>query len=245
VIPATQLVAGPVQVLLVTFCDALQDLDRLRGFLSGAELQRGGRLLDQRRRDLFFASRGMLREMLGERIGEEPGAVALCEGEYGKPGLAGRAGGHPIGFNLSHAGDYLLFAFAEGCEIGVDLEQVRQDLPFPAMAKRYFSEREREELFSLPLGEQVAAFYRCWTRKEAYLKGTGTGFSQSSTAFDVSLLPDQPAALLAHRTLPSEPRNWSLQDLSVPQGYCAAFAAGIQPLCISPVGATSGSRSLS
>jgi 4'-phosphopantetheinyl transferase len=227
VIPATQLVAGEVQVLLVSFGDALQDLDRLRGILSREELRRGGRLLDQRRRDLFFASRGMLREMLGERIGEEPGAVALCEGEHGKPRLAGRAGDDRIGFNLSHAGDYLLFAFAEGREVGVDLEQVRQDIPYPAMAKRYFSEREREELFSLPAEEQVAAFYRCWTRKEAYLKGTGTGFSQPSTAFDVSLLPDQPAALLAHRPHPFEPRNWILQDLSVPQAYCAALAAGM------------------
>lgn len=225
-IPAIQVAAGEVQVLLLSFCDALQDLDRLRSFLSGEEVRRGGRLLDKRRRDLFFAGRGILRELLAERIGAEPGAVALCEGEYGKPGLVGRAGCNRIGFNLSHAGDHLLFAFAEGREIGVDLEQVRQDLPYPAMAKRYFSEREREELFSLPPEEQIAAFYRCWTRKEAYLKGTGTGFSQPSTAFDVSLLPDQPALLLAHRTLPSEPQNWTLQDLSVPAGYCAALATG-------------------
>jgi 4'-phosphopantetheinyl transferase len=226
-IPVTLLEAGDVQVLLVSFGDALRELGRLRSFLSGEELQRGERLLDQRRRDLFAASRGILREMLGERTGTDPGAVALCDGEYGKPGLAGREASNRISFNLSHAGDYLIYAFAEGGEVGVDLEQVRQDLPYTAMARRYFSEREQEELFSLPLQDQIAGFYRCWTRKEAYLKGTGTGFSHPSTAFDVSLLPDQPPALLAHRMLPSEPRMWDLKDLSVPDGYCAVLAVQI------------------
>jgi 4'-phosphopantetheinyl transferase len=225
VIPAQLLETGEVQVLLVSLHDALNDLARLRNFLIDEELQRGGRLLDQRRRDLFFAGRGILRELLAQRIGEEPGSIVLSAGAYGKPELDRRYGADRIRFNLSHAGDYLLYAFANRA-VGVDLEPVRQDLPYAAMAKRYFSEREQEELFSLPLQDQLPAFYRCWTRKEAYLKGTGTGFSQPSTCFDVSLLPHQAPALLAHRTLSSEPQLWRLEDLSVPEGYCAALALG-------------------
>jgi len=92
------------------------------------------------------------------------------------------------------------------------------------MARRYFSQHEQEDLFTLLPEERLAAFYRCWTRKEAYLKGTGTGFSQPSTSFDVSLLPQQAPALLAHRGSPAEMDRWSICDLPVPEGYCAAIA---------------------
>ena len=109
------------------------------------------------------------------------------------------------------------------------MEQARTDLPFRVMAERFFSEREKEELFSLPPGEQAGAFYRCWTRKEAYLKGTGTGFSQPSNGFDISLLPHQPPALLAHRGNPAEAGRWSIRDIELPAGFCAAVAFSSPP----------------
>jgi len=70
----------------------------------------------------------------------------------------------------------------------------------------------------------LAAFYRCWTRKEAYLKGCGSGFSQPSTCCDVSLLPAHPPAVLEHRINFAEPERWRLTDFTVPTGFCAALA---------------------
>ena len=216
--------AGQVQLRLVCLDCEAGELARLQGFLSAEELQRGNRLLDPERRRRFFAGRGILREILAGCLGEEPGEIRLSEGEFGKPHLSDHLEPDSISFNLSHAGNRLLLAFAAGCELGVDLEQLRAELPFRAMAERYFSRRERMELFALPASEQLSAFYRCWTRKEAYLKGAGSGFSQPSDGFDVSLLPQQPPKLLAHRSLPSETARWCIEDLAVPDGYCAALA---------------------
>lgn len=215
---------GQVQLRLVSLAAAVERLSRLQEHLSSEELLRGNRLLDQERRQRFFAGRGMLREMLSGYLGEHPAGIRLSEGEFGKLHLSDHLEGDSLTFNLSHAGDLLLIAFAAGREVGVDLEQLRQDLPYRAMAERYFSGREQEELFGLPGSEQLGAFYRCWTRKEAYLKGTGTGFSQPSNGFDMALLPGQPAVLLAHRYLPAEVGRWSISDLEVPEGYCAAVA---------------------
>lgn len=215
--------AGEVEVRLVSYESALLELPCLKPLLSDEELQRGNRLLDQRVRDRFFVGRGVLRVMLAEQLNVSPRTIALAQGEFGKLHLAdgGRDG---IRFNVSHAGDYLLLVFAAGCEVGCDLEQLRQDLPFRAMAERYFSPREREELFGLQPDQQLAAFYRCWTRKEAYLKATGTGFSQLCTDFDVSLLPHHAPELISHRSNPAERTRWSITDLEVPAGYCAALA---------------------
>lgn len=216
--------AGVVQVRLASLRVSPDELARLQQFLSDEELQRGNRLLDKERRDCYFAGRGILRELLGEYLGEEPGTIRISQGEFGKPHLSDHLEPNALCFNLSHAGDYLLVAFASGREVGVDLEQLQQDLNFRPMAERYFSEREQADLFTLPEKEQLTAFYRCWTRKEAYIKATGTGFSQPSNGFDVSILPGEPPALLAHRIRPGDVGRWSLRDLEVPEGYCAALA---------------------
>jgi 4'-phosphopantetheinyl transferase len=216
--------AGKVHLRLVSLATAANELARLQGFLGAEELQRGNRLRDKGRRDRFYAGRGMLREMLAGYLGEEPGSIRISEGEFGKPHLSDHLGTESLSFNLSHADDLLLVAFAAAREIGVDLERVREDLPFRAMAERYFSRHEQEELFGLPLELQLAAFYRCWTRKEAYLKGAGSGFSQPSNSFDVSLRPGHPPALLAHRPSPGEIARWSIQDIVLPNGHCAALA---------------------
>lgn len=215
---------GQVQLHLVSLACSARELERLQGFLTQDELQRCQRLIDRERRDQAAAGRGLLREMLAGYLDERPEEVLLSEGEFGKLHLSDHLESDSLSFNLSHAGNRLLLAVCVGCEVGVDLELVREELDFRPMAQRYFSAREQRELFSLPEAGQRAAFYRCWTRKEAYLKGTGTGFSQPANAFDVSLLPQHPPELLEHRGSPAEAERWSIRDIDLPGGYCAAVA---------------------
>jgi 4'-phosphopantetheinyl transferase len=224
--PLALTVPAPNQVhlRLVSLNCPAHELERLQGFLTGDELQRCNRLIDRERRDRAVAGRGLLREILAGYLGEKPEELLLSEGEFGKLHLSDHLESDSISFNLSHAGNHLLLAVCVGCEVGVDMELVQEDLDFRPMAERYFSERERRELFSLPEDGQRAAFYRCWTRKEAYLKGTGTGFSQAANAFDVSLLPLHPAELLEHRGAPAEVERWSIRDVELPGGFCAAVA---------------------
>ncbi|BCG47178.1 4'-phosphopantetheinyl transferase [Citrifermentans bremense] len=198
--------------------------ERLYTSLSPDELLRGDRLLDPVKRERFLVGRGILRGLLGGVTGEKAREISFCYGEYGKPSLQQASTTGSIGFNASHSGTQLLVGVVFGGEVGVDLEELRLDLDFAPMARRYFSPREQQELFSLPWEEQLPAFYRCWTRKEAYLKGIGAGFSQPSTCFDVSLLPGEKPALLAHRITPDDVDRWRLHDLPVPSGYCAAIA---------------------
>ncbi|MBJ6750289.1 4'-phosphopantetheinyl transferase family protein [Geomonas anaerohicana] len=205
------------------------DKERLVGFLSEDELRRGARLFDPDKREQFLVGRGLVREILAGLVGEEPSKLVILDGEFGKPHLAPRHGADELRFNASHSGGLLLVAVCYGAEIGVDLEEIRQDLAFRPMAERYFSVREREELFRLDPRQQLEAFYRCWTRKEAYMKATGSGFSQPSTGFDVTLRPGEPAALLGHDAEPAELGRWRLVDLPVPAGYCAALAVSSSP----------------
>jgi len=216
--------AGEVQIWFARLDRHSAELARLERLLSPDERARADRLLDRQLSARFVAGRGFLRETLAEFLGVQPADLRFAAGEHGKPRLIAEAGSASLRFNLSHADDRAILAVASDREVGIDLERVRDDLPFREMAQRFYSTRERTELFSLPEDRQLAAFFRCWTRKEAYLKGCGSGFSQQSDSFDMSLLPGHPPELIAHQAAPGAASRWRIVDIPVPAGYCAALA---------------------
>ncbi|NTV48024.1 MAG: 4'-phosphopantetheinyl transferase superfamily protein [Geobacteraceae bacterium] len=186
-------------------------------YLSSDEVLRADRLLDPNKRNSFMAGRGLLREILGGYPGVQPDELHFAVGEHGKPHLSGNGRLH---FNLSHSGALFILAVVSDREVGIDIEQLRDDTPVPDMARLAFSPREQKELFALPDHLQRRAFYRCWTRKEAYLKACGMGFALRSNSFDVSLHQETPAVLIS----PDNLTKWTLMDVTVPEGYCAALA---------------------
>jgi 4'-phosphopantetheinyl transferase len=69
-----------------------------------------------------------------------------------------------------------------------------------------------------------AAFFRCWTRKEAYIKAKGYGLSLPLHQFDVSIVEGDRDALLATRPDPAEAARWTICDIPMGRGYAAAVA---------------------
>jgi 4'-phosphopantetheinyl transferase len=190
-------------------------------YLSSDEMHRADRLVDPNKRNCFTAGRGLLREILGKYLEVQPEELHFDAGVHGKPYLSCNKGSNGrLHFNLSHSGTLFLLAVSADREVGVDVEQLRTDAPYPDMARLAFSPREQKELFALPEHLQRSAFYRCWTRKEACMKACGAGFALQSNSFDVCLLPDSPAVL----STPDGSSHWVLQDIAVPEGYCAALA---------------------
>lgn len=155
-----------------------------------------------------------VRRLLGARLGTSPEAVEIvrrpchgCGGPHGRPAVPG----DPVHFSLSHAGDLVALAFAYA-PVGVDVEE------YPALSTveqtaGALHRREQQEITARPEQERTAAFARCWTRKEAYLKGLGTGLGEDPSISYVSALET-----------PASPDGWRLADLPVPDGYAAATA---------------------
>ena len=202
------------------------DLDRipeglLREPLSADEQERGRRFHFERDRRRFVATRGLLRRLLGRYLGLDPCRLRFGYGPRGKPFLAGE---DELRFNVSHSGGLALLAFARGREVGVDVERERPVPEAEDIARRYFSPREEAELRRLREGEWTAAFFRCWTRKEAFIKATGDGLSRSLDAFDVTLAPGEPARLLRVEGEPEAARRFWIEDVSPAPGFAGALA---------------------
>src|SRR5262249_1667630 len=87
-----------------------------------------------------------------------------------------------------------------------------------------FSPHECQVLARLQPQARNQAFFQTWTRKEAFLKACGTGFSLSSTAFEVGVGPDEPAQVLKLPPNFAFGSIWTLRDLKLSGGYCATVA---------------------
>ncbi|HEV2800642.1 MAG TPA: 4'-phosphopantetheinyl transferase superfamily protein [Pyrinomonadaceae bacterium] len=201
-------------------------LERLHATLAPDETAKAARYRFQRHRDHYVAARGILRQLLGRYLDAPPERLRFTYSPYGKPALDPSTHGEPdLCFNLSHSHELALYAFARGRELGIDIEHVRADLAGAEIAARFFSAREVSALRALPTEEtRVRAFFNCWTRKEAYIKARGEGLSHPLDAFDVSLAPGDPAALLGTRGDPQELTRWTLHGLDAGEDYAAALA---------------------
>ncbi|MCA8973571.1 MAG: 4'-phosphopantetheinyl transferase superfamily protein [Planctomycetes bacterium] len=214
-----RLAAGELHVWAVPLAG---DAVELVSLLSPAEHDRAARFhfADHRRR--YEISHGALRLILGGYLGRDPAVLGFEAGHRGKPFLAGQvsSGAGPF-FNLSHSGKLALIGIA-GTELGLDCEKVRHLTSYYQIAEKHFSEDEFRGLSALGESDRLLAFYRCWTRKEAYIKALGEGLSMALDSFDVSL--DDDARLVACRNGNGEAGDWSMLDVSPGPEFVAACA---------------------
>ncbi|HEX5569442.1 MAG TPA: 4'-phosphopantetheinyl transferase superfamily protein [Streptomyces sp.] len=185
--------------------------------LSEEERARAVTFLREADRDRYRVAHTVLRRELAGYLDTDPAAVPLtrepcplCGGPHGRPAVPG----NPVHFSLSHAGDLVLLAF-DDAPVGADVE------PYPsavtvAETTGALHPRERAEIGGLPPAARPAAFARCWTRKEAYLKGTGTGLGENPSVTYVGSL-----------MTPAEVPGWTITDVQVPDGYAAAVAVAV------------------
>jgi 4'-phosphopantetheinyl transferase len=177
----------------------------------------------------FGVSRACLRIILGRYTGLPPREVPIEYAEQGKPKLTLNSCRPPLHFNVSHSGSLTLVAVAHDREVGVDIEKIR---PFPeieAIAERFFTRGERDGLRRLPPAEKEPGFFRCWTRKEAYIKARGEGLGVPLDQFEVTVAPDLPARLCHLGGQTDKAGQWWMADLQPGPGYVAAVAGEGNP----------------
>jgi 4'-phosphopantetheinyl transferase len=181
--------------------------------LSAEELDRCSQLRFPHLRDRYSAAHAVTRIILGRCSGEDPARVRIQVASKGKPFCAD----HALKFNLSHTAEIALLGVAWGIELGVDIEQMRELPDLELLAHHAFTKAEYEDLMSHPDTERMRAFFRCWTRKEAYMKAKGEGLSMGLDSFEVSL-DDNSAQSVAS----AGEGSWMIRDLACPRGSFAA-----------------------
>ena len=192
--------------------------------LSEEERARGARFVREEDRERFGLSHGLLRELLGAYLGVDGATLPFQANAWGKPALVPRERWPALRFNMAHSGEAILYGVGIGREIGVDVEKIKDDFDFLELARSQFSPEEWLELSGMGGGVAAReAFFRCWTRKEAYLKARGEGLAEGLGHFSVALRPGQKPMIF--RSAGEEPLDWTMSDLEVFHGYASALVA--------------------
>lgn len=198
--------------------------DALSQSLSLDEWKRANDFVLEKDRRNFIVARGILRDILAGYLHCHSRQIRFHYLPHGKPELLLSEASVRFEFNLSHSSGLLVLAVSVGRKVGVDVERVRRLPNLDQIASNSFSNYEQTELSDLSGEDKLLGFFRCWTRKEAYLKARGDGLLIPLDKFDMSLAPDNPIGMLFNRLDPNEVSRWSFYTFIPEQGFIGALA---------------------
>jgi 4'-phosphopantetheinyl transferase len=173
----------------------------------------------------FIVDHGRLRLLLGAYAQSRPEDLVFTENDFGKPVLTNPGlTNHSLDFNLSHTRGLTLFAVCLDSEVGIDVEAVRSMEDWQGIAQSHFSPKENAALHNTVESDRLNGFFRCWTRKEAFLKANGLGLSKPLDSFAVSVATEEFPELLSCEWDSREILRWRLVSLALGPGFIGALA---------------------
>jgi 4'-phosphopantetheinyl transferase len=167
-----------IEVHCIDLDGSASDADR--DLATRDELERAARFRNGTDARRFLARRAAARRLIGLRLGVSPRRIAFDYGRLGKPVLID----HPLQFSLSRSGPLMMLAMADDMPVGCDIERKDPRRDLIAIAAGCFTRNEAHRIAAASGDARVAAFYDCWTRKEAYLKAIGMGMSLPMSSFE-------------------------------------------------------------
>ena len=190
--------------------------------LPAGERERVARAGSDLVRRRFVARRILLRQALGEATGMAPGRLVLerrcarCTRPHPAP-LSDGTRTH--WWSSSSAGPLVVLA-AAAWPVGIDVEPVSGHDGWQAIARRYFAAGE-----AAAIGDDLHAFLRSWTLKEAYLKAQGLGLAGGLDALDCTGLAAGPDGWWRSCDQPM----WLFGFVGVDDGHMVAVAVRPAP----------------
>lgn len=156
-----------------------QMLHLFESVLNHAEIEKANRFFKPGDRDRFVVGRGALRYLLGNYLQKDSRSIEILQTTEKKPFILN----NPVHFNVTHSGNWVLIAIAE-TEVGIDVEQKKQDFAYQELLADNFSEKETAFINSSK--NSLDSFYVLWTRKESLLKATGKGITAALKQIDTT-----------------------------------------------------------
>ncbi len=166
----------------------VEHIERWEALLSPEEAGRAARFTRAKRREEFVLGRAAARLLLSQRIGTDPGDVALEVAESGAVDVIGA----DLHISIAHSGDHAVAA-AGPRMLGVDIEAIAAR--HVDLAGFMLHPEEHHLIESIPLDDERTHIL-CWTLKEATLKAMRTGLRISPKKLRLNLDLDAERALV-------------------------------------------------
>ncbi|MEU6024679.1 4'-phosphopantetheinyl transferase superfamily protein [Micromonospora sp. NPDC047134] len=195
---------------------ARETVDPFTALLDAGELRRARRLRDEQAAHRFVAAHGAVRSVLGSYLDVAGYTLHWARGPNGKPYFDGEW--RRWQWSLSRSGGHALLAVRLHDPVGVDIEQIRDDVQANALSARFMPPEEAAEVAGQPDdAARNAAYHRLLSRKESCVKASG-GRLLDGLRLGV-LVPGTVEGTGAFAG-----QRWSLRDLPAPPGFVATLA---------------------
>ena len=201
--------------------DLKEHMAFLNDFLSEDERLKALKFRFEKDKNSSIITRGALRYLSSIYLNLKPKDIIFKYGDYGKPDFDLDT---KLKFNVSHSGAMAIIGFVLEADIGVDIEHIKSDFDVLDIASNYFSNSEIASLKQLPQTHLARGFYRCWTRKESFIKAKAKGLSFPLDSFSVSIDSDDHTALLETKWNHKEKDLWRLFSFSPQENYLGAIS---------------------
>jgi 4'-phosphopantetheinyl transferase len=188
--------------------------------LSNDERERATRFRSDTARLNFVMTRGTLRYLLSGYLNIEPQDISFEYSINGKPRLSDSFDLH---FNVSHTEGLALLAFAQGREIGIDVEKINLEADNGGLMGRLSFGWRESSFEGLSFQEVNLRFFQSWTRNEAYVKACGDSLTIPARSRNRRVAESGLQGLTNPECTASNIQGWIVQALSIGQDYAAAL----------------------
>ena len=214
-----------IHVWRIWLAESKERIRSFRELLSDAEREQAERFLFDEHRHRFTVGRAQLRRILGSYIDVDAVQVDFRYTNLGKPYFAEGVSDPHLEFNFTNSNDCALLAITYRTELGIDIEKIREMTNMEGLARRFFAQPEIDVIVQEPSElRRQEYFFRCWTRKEAFLKAIGTGLTFPLGNVCVSVADTEPVRIQWIQDRAEEAGRWELAHLMPSAGYVGALA---------------------
>ena len=144
----------------------MSELDYFQTNLTDEEKNNANRFYSQIDKERYILRYGIYRAILSKYLNLRPVEIALKTSESGKPFVEK----NQISISFTSSQHFCSIAIGKNLQLGVDIEQLKDDSEYRQMAKMFFSTDENIFLEQLAENNLTLAFLKIWTAKEAFIK---------------------------------------------------------------------------
>lgn len=221
-----QLNQSEIHLWLIPLVQTNENIAEFSDYLDETERKKADGFRFEFLRKNYLVSHYAMREILSFYLNVLPKNIRFSVNSFGKPFV--KTTDETVYFNLSHSGKWCVLGICKSGEIGIDIEEIRLDFDEEEISKRFFSSFECELLDSVEDAFRQKAFFKIWTKKEAFVKAIGKGLTIPLQNFTV--LGD---AFTKSGSFKIEENlyiyeDWHFFDLEIGKNYACAFVTQIE-----------------
>lgn len=202
-----------------------RQLEPTLALINPEERARAARFINPDHGENFALVRGTLRRCLASYLGIDAGDIEFIFNQYGKPAVTPAQNKIELHFNVSHSHQMAAFGFTIGRRVGIDIEAIKSLKDMQGLTQHICSPEELAEFSALADHDRKDAFFRLWTRKEAFIKADGQGLSMGLRSIYLGLDESTEQRPVQYQGIWL--KNWLVKDLPCVSDYKLAIASEI------------------